>query len=53
MPDPSPVNSQITDKITQTNIKVEGESPAQAMGNLYQQLQDQSEPQENVPETGE
>ena len=30
------VNSQITDNITQTNVKVLGESPAVALGNLYQ-----------------
>lgn len=30
------VNSQITDAVTQTNVKVLAESPAQAMGTLYQ-----------------
>ena len=30
------VNEQITDAITQTNVKVVAESPAQAMGTLYQ-----------------
>ena len=30
------VNPQITDAITQTNVKVLGEAPAIAMGNLYQ-----------------
>jgi hypothetical protein len=30
------VNEQITDAVTQTNVKVLGESPAMAMGNLYQ-----------------
>ena len=30
------VNTQITDAVTQTNVKVLGESPAQAMGTLYQ-----------------
>lgn len=31
-----PVNSQITDAVTQTNVKVVGEAPAMAMGSLYQ-----------------
>lgn len=30
------VNAQITDAVTQTNVKVVGESPAQAVANLYQ-----------------
>ena len=30
------VNSQITDAITQANVKVLGDAPAQAMGNVYQ-----------------
>ncbi len=30
------VNGQITDAITQTNLKVVGEAPAMAMGSLYQ-----------------
>jgi hypothetical protein len=30
------VNAQITDAVTQTNVKVLGEAPAQAMGTLYQ-----------------
>jgi Killing trait len=30
------VNSQITDAITQTNVKVLGEAPAIALGSLYQ-----------------
>lgn len=30
------VNAQITDAVTQTNVKVLAESPAQAMGTLYQ-----------------
>lgn len=33
---PTAVNSQITDAITQTNVKVLGDSPAMAMGNLFQ-----------------
>ncbi len=32
----SKVNGQITDAVTQTNVKVLGESPAQALGSLYQ-----------------
>lgn len=32
----NPVNSQVTDAITTTNVKVLGESPAIALGNLYQ-----------------
>jgi hypothetical protein len=35
MADPSAVNSQITDAVTQANVKVLGEAPAIAMGNLY------------------
>jgi len=34
----TPVSPQITDAITQTNVKVLGESPAMAMGSLYQTL---------------
>jgi hypothetical protein len=30
------VNSQITDAVTQSNVKVVGESPAMALGNVYQ-----------------
>ena len=33
---PTSVNSQITDAVTQANVKVLGEAPAMAMGNLYQ-----------------
>ncbi len=35
---PTAVNAQITDAITQSNVKVVAESPAMAMGNLYQSL---------------
>lgn len=35
---PTAVNSQITDSITQANVKVIAESPAMAMGNLYQAI---------------
>lgn len=35
---PTAVNSQITDAITQTNVKVVGEAPAMAMGSLYQTI---------------
>ena len=30
------VNGQITDAVTQANVKVLGDAPAQAMGSLYQ-----------------
>ena len=33
-----PVNPQITDAITQTNVKVLGEAPAMALGSLYQTI---------------
>jgi hypothetical protein len=33
---PTAVNSQITDAITQANVKVLGDAPAIAMGSLYQ-----------------
>jgi hypothetical protein len=36
MTEPSPVNDQITDAVTQSNVKVTGDAPAVAMGNLYQ-----------------
>jgi killing trait domain-containing protein len=32
---PTAVNDQITDAVTQTNVKVLGDAPALAMGNLY------------------
>lgn len=35
---PTPVNGQITDAVTQANVKVLGEAPAMAMGALYQSL---------------
>lgn len=35
---PTAVNSQITDAVTQTNVQVVSESPAMAMGSLYQSL---------------
>jgi hypothetical protein len=31
-----PVNEQITDAVTQSNVKVVGEAPAMALGNVYQ-----------------
>ena len=34
----SEVNSKITDAITQTNVSVLGESPAQSMGLVYQSM---------------
>ncbi len=33
---PTSVNSQITDSVTQANVKVLGDAPAVAMGNLFQ-----------------
>ena len=33
---PTSVNDQITDSLTQANVKVLGEAPAMAMGALYQ-----------------
>ncbi|WP_417451215.1 RebB family R body protein [Kordiimonas sp.] len=36
MAEPTSVNSQITDSVTQTNIQVVAEAPAMAMGSLYQ-----------------
>lgn len=33
---PTAVNSQITDSVTQVNVKVLGDAPAIAMGNLFQ-----------------
>lgn len=33
---PTSVNSQITDAVSQANVKVLGDAPAMAMGNLYQ-----------------
>ena len=35
---PTPVNGMITDSVTQANVKVLGDSPAMAMGALYQSL---------------
>ena len=32
---PTAVNDQITDSVTQANVKVLGEAPAAAMGNLF------------------
>ncbi len=36
MADVTPVNGQITDAVTQTNVKVVAEAPAQAIASLYQ-----------------
>lgn len=36
MTDSTTVNEQITDSVTQANVKVLGNAPAVAMGNLYQ-----------------
>ena len=35
---PTAVNDQITDSVTQANVKVLGDSPAMAMGSIYQSL---------------
>lgn len=35
---PTAVNDQITDAVTQANVKVVGDAPATAIGNLYQSL---------------
>ena len=32
------VSEQVTDAVTQSNVKVVGEAPAMAMGNVYQSL---------------
>ena len=36
MADSTKVNEQVTDAVTQSNVKVLGEAPAQALGSLYQ-----------------
>jgi hypothetical protein len=38
MADNTPVNSQVTDAVTQTNVKVLGEAPAQSMALIYQSM---------------
>ena len=38
MADNTPVNGQITDSVTQANVKVLGDAPAMAMGAIYQSL---------------
>lgn len=35
---PTPLNGQITDAVTQSNVKVLGDAPAMAMGAVYQSL---------------
>ncbi len=35
---PTPVNGQITDSVTQSNVEVLANAPAQAMGTLYQSM---------------
>ncbi|QBF31185.1 RebB family R body protein [Thalassococcus sp. S3] len=35
---PTAVNDQITDAVTQSNVKVVGEAPAMAMGTVYQTM---------------
>ncbi len=38
MANDTPVNSQITDAVTQTNLTVIGGAPAQSMGTVYQMM---------------
>jgi hypothetical protein len=38
MAQPTALNSQITDAVTQSNVKVLGDSPAMAMGAIFQSL---------------
>ncbi|MEO5336061.1 MAG: RebB family R body protein [Magnetospirillum sp. WYHS-4] len=38
MADVTSVNTQVTDAVTQTNVKVVAEAPAQALGLLYQTM---------------
>jgi len=38
MADHTPVNAQITDAVTQSNVKVLGEAPAQSMALIYQSM---------------
>ncbi|GGB36307.1 RebB protein [Roseibium aquae] len=38
MPDPVTVNPMVTDAVTQSNVKVVGESPAMALSTLYQSM---------------
>ena len=35
---PTTVNDQITDAVTQSNVKVVGEAPAMALGSIYQTM---------------
>ncbi len=35
---PTPVNGQITDAVTQANVKVLGDAPAMAMGAVFQSM---------------
>ena len=35
---PTPVNSQITDSVTQANVKVIADSPALSLSNMYQMV---------------
>jgi hypothetical protein len=35
---PTAVNDQVTDAVTQSNVKVVGEAPAMALSNLYQAM---------------
>ncbi|MBN0574236.1 RebB family R body protein, partial [Pseudomonas aeruginosa] len=35
---PTAVNNQITDAVTQSNVKVVGEAPAMALGSIFQTM---------------
>ncbi|HGM8154222.1 RebB family R body protein, partial [Pseudomonas aeruginosa] len=35
---PTAVNNQITDAVTQSNVKVIGEAPAMALGSIFQTM---------------
>lgn len=47
---PTAVNGQITDAVTQANVKVIGEAPAMAMGNLYQTISNNVAKAESPPD---
>lgn len=49
-----PVNPQITGAVTQTNVKTLGESPAEALGAVYQAMaQPAGSASENAAQAGE
>ncbi|HEX5783108.1 MAG TPA: RebB family R body protein [Burkholderiaceae bacterium] len=45
---PTAVNNQITDAVTQANVKVPGDAPAMAMGQLFEATNAQQ--QANAPQ---